>query len=193
MSKCIKGSSRTTIKSRHKRLRAALIQKEASPVIIESDPEDRITERLNTERFEWDDDPTTPPSGIIPISDTTSTQIVSSASSSTLSNWASKVANHGDDQATRQLLGQLARVMPLPENSSSSTTVARNMAFENAQKEAIRGLKKARDTEPGSSTVSARTRTNTKAKGKVDRRTSSFYTMKLIAISNLSIGSGNNL
>ncbi len=110
-----------------------------------------------------------------------------------LSNWASKVANHGDDQATRQLLGQLARVMPLPGNSSSSSTVARNMAFENAQKEAIRGLKKARDTEPGSSTVSARARTNTKAKGKVDCRTSPFYTMKLIAISNLSIGSSNDL
>ena len=113
--------------------------------------------------------PTTPPVGIIPLSDTSSSNpIISSAFSSTFSDWASKVLNNGDDKATRQLLGQLARVMPLPTNSSSSTAMDSNVAFKSAQREAIRGLKKVRDAEPSSSEVpSVRTRANTKTKGKV--------------------------
>jgi hypothetical protein len=51
----------------------------------------------------------------------------------------------------------------------------RNVAFESAQREAFRGLKKARDAEPGSSVPSVRSRANTKAKGKVVRTLFNHY------------------
>jgi hypothetical protein len=122
---------------------------ETGSVIVESDLEidDRVTEQLNTE-YLVSDEPTTPLSGIIPVPEIAATSpIILSTLSSTFLKWAFKVVNNADHQATCQLLGQLARVMPLAGNSSSSSTaMTRNAAFENAQKEAIHGLRKARDT-----------------------------------------------
>jgi hypothetical protein len=70
-----------------------------------------------------------------------------------------------NDQGTRQLLSQLAKVVPL--GSSLSTVAAKGRAFEEAQKEAIRGLKKPKDMEAGSSTLPVRKkRVSSKAKGK---------------------------
>jgi len=115
---------------------------------------------------------TTPPPGIIPASVdpgtisisklvSKSAPIVSSALSSTISKWVSKTANNTNDQGTRQLLSQLASVVPL-----GSSSMTGNAGFKEAQKEVLRGLKKPRDADPSSS-ISASVQTKGKGKKKV--------------------------
>jgi hypothetical protein len=85
----------------------------------------------------------TPSAGTNPVAQgpdpNASAPILSSTLSKTVSKWYSKAANSSNDQSTRQILSQLATVVPLPGSMSQAGRVGVN--FEDAHHEAISGLK----------------------------------------------------